>query len=61
MAATEIADQGSFIRRVKIGLGMYATLYQIGEYFYTVSDRVIEFGTNLTQANRYLDLIKADI
>jgi hypothetical protein len=61
MTSTDVVQHGKLIRRVKVGLGRYASLYRLGRSFYVVGDRLIDFGSHLDRATCYLELIEADV
>jgi hypothetical protein len=61
MSDTDIIRQATLIRRVKVGLGRCASLYQFGPSFYVLGDRLIDFGSHQDRAIRYLQSIEADL
>jgi hypothetical protein len=61
MTSSDIIRDGRLLRRVKVGLRHYASLYQLDSRFYVIGNRVIDFDTCRDRAIRYLDAIEADV
>lgn len=61
MTIADIIRDGTLVRDVKVGLGRYASLYQIGPCFYVTGEGIIDFRTCKERATRYLESIRADI